>query len=83
MKKSYDIIQPFIAQCYHILKKPYSKVDETTLRNDLSLIDKYLEVVSDVLLECGLQDNWEPNIFGFQLEEVMGYLLELRYSIVG
>ena len=82
MKDIYDTVQPLISHCYQLLGKPYTMVGEKTLRNDLSLIDEYLEITTDVFLEYGLQKDWEPNTFGLQLEEVINCLLKIRYEIV-
>ena len=72
-----------IRDCYAKQDRDYPQVSEETLRNSLALIDEYTDVVVETFLSYGLQDNYEPNKYGLDLEEVKEYLLKMRYAIVG
>jgi hypothetical protein len=82
-KHDYTYYQGMIKDCYAKSSKPFYEVSEETLRSNLSLIDEYTDTVVDIFLSYGLQGDHEPNKYGLELENVKGYLLELRYAIVG
>jgi len=82
MKKDYLFYQRKIEECYIKQGKPFHKVSEMILKSDLQLIDEYTGVVLDTFTSHGLQEDSEPNKHGLALEDVIDYLLELRYAIV-
>jgi len=49
---------------------------------NLCEVDLCIDCVSSVLCDEGFNDNYEPNTYGLQLEEVIDYLNHIRYSIV-
>lgn len=83
MKKNYSYYESIIEKCYFKQGKIYLSVSEETLKCNLSLIDEYIDMITDVFLSHGLQEDHEPNEYGLQLEDVKRYLLEMRYAIVG
>ncbi len=56
-------------------------IDEDSLSKDIDIVDYYLDCVSDELVLKGFNESWEPNKYGFLLEEVISYLLEFRYRL--
>jgi len=49
---------------------------------NLCEVDLCIDCVYSVLCDEGFNDNYEPNAYGLQLEEVIDYLNHIRYSIV-
>ena len=45
-------------------------------------VDQCLDVVSDILISEGFMEDDEPNAYGLILEDVIDFLLNIRYSIV-
>lgn len=82
LKKDYAYYQKIIEDCYIKQNRRFTKVSEEILKNNLSLIDDYTDVVVETFLSHGLQEDYEPNKYGFDLEDTKSYLLQLRYTIV-
>ena len=83
MKNKYDYYQKIIEKCYNQKNIEYQKITLEELQNNLPQIDEYIDMVADTFMSDGLLDNYEPNEYGFELEETQDFLLRLRYSIVG
>ena len=81
LRKNYLYFQNLIENCYRFQKKPFPKVELEDLKLRIDLIDEYIEVVVETFCALGLKEDWEPNEFGLELEEVKNYLLRLRDSI--
>jgi len=82
MKKNFLYYMSIVEKCYTQQNKPFKNVSENELKNSLVLVDEFTEAVSDAFCEIGLLDNFEPNEYGLELEDVISYLLKLRYAIV-
>ena len=82
-KSNYSYYQGAIKECYITQNKHFPEVSEEVLKGSLVLIDEYIDVVLDTFLSHGLQENYEPNKYGIELESIQDYLIEMRCAIVG
>lgn len=53
-----------------------------SLQMSLADVDICIDCISNILCEEGFQKNDEPNAYGIQLEEVIDFLLNIRYLLV-
>ena len=83
VKKSEKFLQ-IINQCYekNNRAKALPPISEEELSINLNMLDDCIDCVADELCDYGFNDSdGEPNEYGLELEEVIGYLLEYRYKL--
>lgn len=81
-RKDYIYFLKIIEQCYKTQNRHFIPVPQEELSSNLNIIDKYTDVVLETFLSEGLREDDEPNEYGQELQDVINYLLELRYVIV-
>jgi hypothetical protein len=59
-------------------RKTFSTIDE--LKGNNEIVENCVDCVSDVFMEKGLKDDYEPNEYGLLLEETIDYLNNIIYS---
>lgn len=83
MKKNFEYYQNVVKKCCLLQNKQIINFTESELRNNLSLVDECIDIILDEFMENGLREDYEPNEYGFELEDAKDYFVRIRISIVG
>ena len=81
MDERFEYYKNIVRNCCLHQEIMYEDVPKSKLVNMTCLLDQYIEILTDEFLDRGLRENWEPNKYGFELEDAKDYFLKLRYPL--
>mgnify|MGYP003370710999 CR=1 FL=1 len=70
-----------IEECYRKQGIPFTLWQEDVLEKNKEYIDEYCDVLLEAFTSDGIDEDYEPNSFGIDVENTIGWLFEFRYKL--
>lgn len=81
MTKDFQHHIKIIEECYRKHGIPFTLWQEDVLEKNKEYIDEYCDVLLEVFTSDGIDENYEPNLYGLDIENTISWLLEFRYKL--